>query len=62
MLADALRHVGPDKARIREYLEHVRGFIGTGGTFNMSPQDHNGLGTRDMVLVVIKNGAWDLWK
>ncbi|TMJ10695.1 MAG: ABC transporter substrate-binding protein, partial [Bacillati bacterium ANGP1] len=43
MLADALRHVGPDKARIREYLEHVQGFIGTGGTFNMSPQNHNGL-------------------
>jgi len=62
ILADALRHVGPDKARIREYLEHVQGFIGTGGTFNMSPRDHNGLGTKDMVLVVIKNGAWDLWK
>jgi branched-chain amino acid transport system substrate-binding protein len=62
MLADALRHVGPDKARIREYLEHVQGFIGTGGTFNMSPQNHNGLTTKDMVLVVIKNGAWDIWK
>ncbi|HYM92171.1 MAG TPA: ABC transporter substrate-binding protein [bacterium] len=62
MLADALRHVGPDKAKIREYLEHLRGFLGTGGVFNMSPQEHNGLSTKDMVLVVIKNGNWDIWK
>jgi len=62
MLEDALRHVGPDKARIRDYLEHLRGFVGTGGVYNMSPQDHNGLSTRDMVLVVIQNGDWALWK
>ncbi len=62
MLVDAIRHVGPDRARIREYLEHLRGFIGTGGIFNMSPQDHNGLTTRDMVLVVIHNGDWKIWK
>jgi branched-chain amino acid transport system substrate-binding protein len=62
LLADAIRHVGPDKAKIRDYLEHVRGFVGTGGVFNMSPQDHNGLTTKDMVLVVIKNGDWSLWK
>ncbi len=62
MLVDALRHVGPDKARVRDYLEHLRGFIATGGVFNMSPQDHNGLGTKDMVLVVIQNGDWQVWK
>ena len=62
MLLDAIRHVGPDKPKIREYLEHLTGFIGTGGVFNMSPQNHNGLSTKDMVLVVIKNGNWDIWK
>jgi branched-chain amino acid transport system substrate-binding protein len=62
MLTDAMRHVGPDKAKIRDYLEHLGGFIGTGGVFKMSPNDHNGLSTKDMVLVVIKNGNWDIWK
>ncbi|HYM70431.1 MAG TPA: ABC transporter substrate-binding protein [bacterium] len=62
MLADALRHVGPDRAKIRDYLEHLRGFVGTGGVFNMSPQDHNGLTTHDMVLVVIRHDAWAVWK
>ena len=62
MLMDAIRHVGPDKVKIRDYLEHLSGFIGTGGVFNMSPKDHNGLATKDMVLVVIKNGNWDIWK
>ncbi len=62
LLADALRHVGPDKEKIRDYLEHVRGFVGIGGVFTMSPQNHNGLTTNDMVLVSIKNGDWVLWK
>jgi len=62
MLLDAMRHVGPDKAKIRDYVEHLRGFVGTGGIFNMSPENHNGLTTKDMVLVVIKNDQWELWK
>jgi len=62
MLADAIGHVGPDKAKMRDYLEHLRGFVGTGGVFNMSPQDHNGLTTKDMVLIVIQTGTWQIWK
>ncbi|HLW47890.1 MAG TPA: ABC transporter substrate-binding protein [bacterium] len=62
MLADAVRHVGPDRAKIRDYVEHLRGFVGTGGVFNMSPDNHNGLALSDMVLVVIKNGNWAIWK
>jgi branched-chain amino acid transport system substrate-binding protein len=62
MLADAIRHVGPDRAKIRDYVEHLHGFVGTGGVFNMSPENHNGLTPSDMVLVVIKNGNWAIWK
>lgn len=62
MLADAVRHVGPDRARIRDYLEHLHGFVATGGVFNMSPDNHNGLTPSDMVLVVIQNGNWAIWK
>lgn len=62
VLADAIRHVGPDRGKIRDYVEHLRGFVGTGGVFNMSPEDHNGLTTKDMVLIVVKNGNWAIWK
>jgi branched-chain amino acid transport system substrate-binding protein len=62
MLVDALRHVGADRPKIRDYIEHLRGFVGTGGVFNMSPEDHNGLTTNDMVLVVVRHGAWAIWK
>lgn len=62
LLVDAIRHVGSDRAKIRDYLEHVKGFVATGGVFNMSPQNHNGLTTNDMVLVTITNGDWALWK
>lgn len=62
MLADAVRHVGPDREKIRDYAEHLRGFVGTGGIFNMSPDNHNGLAPSDMVLVVIKSGHWAVWK
>ena len=62
MLADALRHVGPDRGKMRDYLEHLRDFVGTGGVFNMSPDNHNGLGGSDMVLIVIRHGNWTIWK
>lgn len=62
MVVDALRNVGPDKAKIRDYIENdIVNWPGIGGVFNMSPQDHNGL-PRDpkqaMILVQIKDGKW----
>ncbi len=46
------------RARIRDELERVKFFTGTGGIFNMSPEDHVGLDERAMVLVLIQGGAW----
>jgi branched-chain amino acid transport system substrate-binding protein len=62
MVVDALRAVGPDKAAIRDYIENdIVNWPGTGGVYNMSPQDHNGL-PRDakqaMILVKIVDGKW----
>lgn len=62
MVVDALKAVGPDKAKIRDYIENnIVNWPGTGGVFNMSPQDHNGL-PRDpkqaMILVKIVDGKW----
>lgn len=59
ILAMAFRDVGPDRAKIRNYLENnIKNFAGTGGVFNMSPQDHNGLGSGAFLLIQIVNGDW----
>ncbi|ROQ93224.1 ABC transporter substrate-binding protein [Desulfosoma caldarium] len=56
----ALKAVGPDSAKIRDFLENTKGFVGQHGIFNFSPQDHNGLSKDDLEMVVVKNGDWAL--
>ncbi len=54
----ALRAVGPDRARIREFIENVKGFIGTGGVFYYSPEDHTGLDKEAFEMLIVKNGKF----
>ena len=60
MVANALKAVGPDKAKIRDYIENQKGFVGQHGVFNFSPQDHNGLTKNAFQMVVVKKGDWAL--
>ena len=60
MVAQALKAVGPDKAKIRDYLENLKGFVGQHGIFNFSPKDHNGLTKDAFQMVVVKHGDWAL--
>lgn len=60
MVANALKAVGPDKAKIRDYLENLTGFVGQHGIFNFSPKDHNGLTKEAFQMVVVKYGDWAL--
>lgn len=59
-LAAALEKVGPDRAKIRDYLENLTGFVGNNGIFNRTPQDHVGLGKNSYVMVEVKNDDWSL--
>ncbi|WP_045216403.1 ABC transporter substrate-binding protein [Desulfonatronovibrio magnus] len=43
---------------IRDNLEKIQGFVGTGGIFNMSPEDHNGLDESSFVMAVIEDQDW----
>jgi branched-chain amino acid transport system substrate-binding protein len=54
----ALEAVGPDRAKIRDYIENLTGFVGQHGVFNFSPADHNGLSKDDLEMVVVKGGDW----
>ena len=49
-----------DKALVRDEIEKTKGFIGTGGTVNMSPSDHLGLDLTAFRMLEIKNGDWTL--
>jgi branched-chain amino acid transport system substrate-binding protein len=63
MVTEALKKVGPDKAKIRNYLENnIKNWAGTGGIFNMSKDDHCGLDKTAFEMVVVKNGDWSLLK
>lgn len=63
MVVEALKKVGPDKKKIRDYIENnIKNWTGTAGIFNMSPKDHCGLDTTAFEMVVVKNGDWELLK
>lgn len=46
------------RAAIRDQLEEIKGFAGTGGVFNMSTTEHNGLTKGCFVLIKIVDGEW----
>jgi len=60
LVARALRQVGPDRAKIRTTLEKTKSFVGTGGIFNFSKADHNGLSKHAFVVVEVRDGKWRL--
>ena len=63
MVAEALKNAGPDKDKIRVYIEtSIRKWVATGGIFNMSDKDHCGLDKNAFEMVVVKNGDWAIIK
>ncbi len=49
-----------DPVALRDEIEKTSGFIGIGGTFNFSADDHNGLTEDDLVMYRIVGGEWTL--
>lgn len=74
LLVEALKKVDPKldpakeddlvkiRAQIRDNLEAIKGFVGQNGVFNYSADNHNGLGPKCYVPVVVENGKWRLYK
>jgi len=61
MVVMAMEANGTDKAKIRDYVEnHIKGFVGQHGVFNMSPKDHCGLTKEAFEMVVVEKGDWAL--
>lgn len=54
-ILDAIKAVGPDRAKIRDYLEKMKGWEGALGMItNRSPEDHAGNGWRELPMY-----SWD---
>jgi branched-chain amino acid transport system substrate-binding protein len=60
IIANAMKEVGTDPAKLRDAIEETKGYVGISGLYNVSPEDHNGLGTDSMVIVQIQDGQWKL--
>ena len=60
LVIEALKAVGPDRAKIREYLENKKDYVGTGGVYLFSPEDHNGLTREAFEMIVVKDGGFAL--
>jgi branched-chain amino acid transport system substrate-binding protein len=51
-----------DKEAVRSSIEHLNGVVGTGGIFNFSPSDHNGLNVDAFEMLVVKKGKFTILK
>lgn len=60
IVVDAIKKVGPDRAKIRDAIENTKGYVGISGIYNMSPEDHNGLLMKDIVMIKATQGGWKL--
>ncbi len=62
ILAKAIEKAGStDKEKVRDAIESMKGFVGTGGVFDFSAEDHNGLGIDAFELLTVKDGKFALY-
>ncbi len=58
VLIAAIENGGADRDKIRDAIEKLDGFPGTGGVFTYSPEDHNGLDIDSFVMLTVKDGKF----
>lgn len=63
ILVEAIKKAGStDKYKVRDAIENMKGFVGTGGVFNFSATDHNGLSIEAFEMLTVKDGKFVLLK
>jgi branched-chain amino acid transport system substrate-binding protein len=60
ILANAMKKAGTNNEKLREAIEKTKGYIGVSGIYNLTPEDHYGLGLDSMVIVQIVKGEWKM--
>lgn len=62
ILVAAIRKAGTtEPEKVRDAIENLKGFVGTAGIFNLSAQDHNGLGPEAFEMLIVKNGKFAIY-
>ena len=60
IVANAMKKVGTNNVMLRDAIEQTKNYVGISGIYNITPKDHNGLGTDSMVMVMVWKGQWNL--
>jgi branched-chain amino acid transport system substrate-binding protein len=61
IIANAMKKVGTkDRAKLRDAIQETKNYVGISGVYNLTPEDHNGLGTDSMIMLRIGDGKWKL--
>lgn len=60
LVANAMKKVGTEPEALRKAIEGTKGYVGVSGVYNLTAEDHNGLGVDSMVMVEVKNGKFVL--
>jgi branched-chain amino acid transport system substrate-binding protein len=58
IVAEAMKKVGTDADALRGAIEQTKEYVGVSGVYNLTPEDHNGLGVDSMVVVQVKDGKF----
>ncbi|GMV44714.1 MAG: hypothetical protein AMXMBFR66_01120 [Pseudomonadota bacterium] len=56
----ALKAAGDDKAKLRDALENIKGFVGTQRIHSFSPTNHRGGSPDTMTIIKWANGRWNM--
>lgn len=58
IVANAMKQTGTQASDLRAAIEQTTGYVGISGVYNLTPEDHNGLGVDSMVIVQVKGGKF----
>ncbi len=62
IVANAMKKAGTQAEALRKAIEQTKGYVGISGVYNLTPEDHNGLGVDSMVVVQVKDGKFVMAK
>jgi branched-chain amino acid transport system substrate-binding protein len=63
LLTEAVKQAGSsDRDKVRDALENLKGVVGTGGIFNLSATDHNGLNQDAFEMLTVVNGKFAIYQ
>ncbi|MDA8405624.1 MAG: hypothetical protein M0T73_02025 [Deltaproteobacteria bacterium] len=62
MVLVKMEKAGVEPAKLRDAIEQTKGYVGVSGIYNLTREDHNGLGADSMIIVRVKDGKWKLLK